>query len=703
MKKYLFIILLAVSSLAYGQNLPHIFVGTNPNDGTGDNLRTTGLKLNQLVDSANALLYRIHQGLFMLNALKVGGSTGSARIDSITNDGSGIKMYSNGSQIPYAIPSSNVIHLSTYPYIAHVIPSSGDTSNYPIPGMPGMVYIDSTAQNSYLSTGSARNSWMKLANGKYVDATSSIQGQFNNTIRRTNNGGLIPMLPQGISADTSLVLYNGGIYYVINPYVVTPKTYYVSTSGSNSSSGLSTSTPWATLAYAQAHATIPGSIIALKKGDTFALDSVLEISHGGTVGSLIIWDGALWGSGANAIIKSNSDGAASPKWYALCHIAACNYLTMQNITFNGDNKNRYGIVIGGLPGMFGTVVQNAESHITIQDCSISNFGTGTFYCLGIEVQTNSNNISDITIQHNTIDGVGAEGIALYPGRSDLGATPSKISNTYIGYNTVTNFGRKNDGATGYGIMANNQCDNIIIEYNTISTGTNGYGNGITVASNEPIIGYYPTNVKIRYNTVTATQVNSFCVYIQGGQSVTTDLYYNLFIYNSGNTTATNGGCVLVDTPSPLTWTGAVINLWNNTMYSTAGRTFFSRCDVTGAVRVANCIMYNTGTDNYNQFCFNSYTGTGYTTHNNNAYYRSANVAYQKAVDNSAYLTNASVIGWEATAQPTNPTFTTPGSVFTLQAGSPCLNTGVVIPSIPQTDILGNPMNGLPDIGAYEKQ
>ena len=49
----------------------------------------------------------------------------------------------------------------------------------------------------------------------------------------------------------------------------------------------------------------------------------------------------------------------------------------------------------------------------------------------------------------------------------------------------------------------------------------------------------------------------------------------------------------------------------------------------------------------------------------------------------------------------DPLFTIAGSVFTLQTGSPAINAGVSVGL--SIDILGHPIIGLPDIGAYEKQ
>ena len=96
------------------------------------------------------------------------------------------------------------------------------------------------------------------------------------------------------------------IFFLIST-LLKATTYYVSTTGSDSNNGLSTTTPWQTIQYAESHATAPGDIIALKKGDVWASTIVLAITHGGAAGNPITWDGSLWGSGSNASIKSSGN------------------------------------------------------------------------------------------------------------------------------------------------------------------------------------------------------------------------------------------------------------------------------------------------------------------------------------------------------------------------------------------------------------
>jgi hypothetical protein len=159
--KKLFVLLFFINTAVYSQNNPRVNVGSYAGDGTGDVIRNAFIKTNQTIDSTNALLDRIHNGIFGAKALKIGG-TNNATIDSIDNDGSGLRFYSNGSPMPVYTPSGNGISISSIKTIAKVVPSAGDTSYFPVPDRCGMIYIDSTGGHVYISKKSGRNNWVKI-------------------------------------------------------------------------------------------------------------------------------------------------------------------------------------------------------------------------------------------------------------------------------------------------------------------------------------------------------------------------------------------------------------------------------------------------------------------------------------------------------------------------------------------------------------
>ena len=109
----------------------------------------------------------------------------------------------------------------------------------------------------------------------------------------------------------------------------------------NANDGLTVTTPWQTVQYAEAHATNAGDIIELKRGDIRLTDIALGTHHGGISGNPITWDGALWGSGANAIIRSSADRPGSI--LSIVNIIGCSYVTFQNISVDGNNTFTFGL------------------------------------------------------------------------------------------------------------------------------------------------------------------------------------------------------------------------------------------------------------------------------------------------------------------------------------------------------------------------
>jgi len=459
--------------------------------------------------------------------------------------------------------------------------------------------------------------------------------------------------------------------------------YYVSTSGDDAKDGLSEANAWATLAYAETNAPT-GSTIALKKGDTWALDNVLEINQGGIPGDYTTWDGSLWGSGANAIIKCAND--RSDPHAAIVHMSGgLQYLTFQNIKVDGDNKIVYGIVIGSITNTFSpSLVQNNENHIIIQDCAITDLGAGTVYLNGIMVQTWNNDISNITIRRNTIDRVGSHGISFYPGNSADGATEAEISDSYIGYNVINDF-REYTSNVGYGIHINNKTTNTMVEYNTV-----GDGGGVQIAldQNEVNTGWFPTGITIRYNDLTSDIAVGWPMLFEVGQAVTCDVYGNVIKKTDGNNT---GGGIWIFNHGARTSVDAELNFYFNTIYANSG--IGLNCDLAEAGIVTwqnNLIFDGSG------FCMDLLTA-GVVVHSYNCYY-SDYPGDPYLVYGAEQIKVSEIGGWEATAIATDPTFTVEFTNLHLQTGSPAIDAGVAIEGITE-DIEGNPMQDY--IGAYQ--
>ncbi len=455
--------------------------------------------------------------------------------------------------------------------------------------------------------------------------------------------------------------------------------YYVSSStGDNGNTGLTELQAWETLVYAEANATTAGDTIALKKGDTFITTSQHRIFNSGSSSYDRVYDGSLWGTGNNAIIQRSNAG------YTVILIVDCRYLTFQNITVSGGNYNNYGIETGGDPLMSG-YDQNNEHHITIQDCEIIDCGAGTAYSNGIQVRPYYNDISNITIQRNVVNGVNSHGITLYPYRSGGGGdgVPGvKITDSYIGYNTITNF-REYTGNAGEGIQLVNNLDNIIVEHNTITHAT---ARSFNVSTNEPINGYFPTNVIVRYNTFTCGG-NNLSVRVAGGQAISINFYSNL-INGSGGTS--DGAVYIEGSADP--YTDADIKFYNNTIIvNNQGCAIRDNSGIAGVVKASNNILYvNHGT----QYCIWSQAPM---IASNNLYYRTSGT---NLVYDGSYYTASNITDWDANAEVGDPLFTTNFTDLHLQATSPAIGEGIAISGV-TLDYDGDLYLDPRAIGAYE--
>jgi hypothetical protein len=473
--------------------------------------------------------------------------------------------------------------------------------------------------------------------------------------------------------------------------LVSATTYYVSTSGSNSNNGLTTTTPWQTLAWAETHATSPGDVIALKKGDDWSSATALGIQHGGAVGSPIIWDGSLWGTGANAVISANgkhNDPSGSTGGAAIVCVTGCKNVTFQNITLNGNKFYCYGFVVGGDPSMAPNAHQNDEQYITLQDCNIIDIGGGSDYCMGVLIRTWFNAMANITIQRNVVNGTASWGIAGYMGKRLDGAPGNyECRDLYIGYNTVTN----NETAhrdMGAAIGISLWVTRAIIEHNIVTQGANGNAvAGIGISGYE---GVFPTGTIIRYNDI--RMVNQPAFITENGYAIQADIYYNLFYTSAATAT------VWLFPPSVYSYAGGALNFYNNTIVCNKGDAFYNEIPSAGTVKFVNNVVVNTVAKG--QSCYVSLTSAA-CVHNHNSFYRSGAGDLLYAVDGGAYKYRSTAQAWEPTAKIIDPMFIDlNGADFHLQAGSPIIGQGISIAGL-SADMDGKSLSAPPTMGCYE--
>ena len=489
-------------------------------------------------------------------------------------------------------------------------------------------------------------------------------------------------------------------YYDAAAEVDTAK-FYVSNSGDDTKHGNSQDSAWATTAKVSTefdNGTFQsGDTIFFDNADTWAIDNVFEITgSSGTSGNPIVIDGSSWGAGTKATIQSNSDGGNAPKYFTLVHVVDCQYVTFQNIEFDGNNTQRFGFVIGSVSS--GPTAQNAEAYITIQDCNIHDIGDGSSYEIGILVQPVNNNIDNITVQRNIVNGTSAHAISYYVTTdADL-----EITNSYIGYNTVTDW-REFAGGEGNGIHLNNKIRTSIIEHNTLVT-TTTTGKGITIERNSTDTLFFPDNFIVRYNDVTT--VGEPALLLNSGGATNGDIYFNKF-YSDG--TEMNEQGVLHIAGIGQEYWDADLQINFNTII--AGN------DTVESQRVHGMIEYSSAPNAVtfkNNIIFNNYTGAnsdrGYSIrqildgsliHSNNVYYSpSVTDVNIIRVENTYWKRSEILANFEATAVITDPAFAIDFAGQHLQDSSGAVGAGVAVTGL-TTDFEGVALSDPPNINVYE--
>lgn len=126
------------------------------------------------------------------------------------------------------------------------------------------------------------------------------------------------------------------IFFIHLTFLGFSATYYVSSSGNDSNSGLSTSLPWKTLAKVNGSTFVPGDQILFERGDTFY--GSLTIGQSGTSSSRIVY--GAYGTGANPIITGLTEvtswtNLGSNIWESTNAVSTLS--TLEMVVINGVN------------------------------------------------------------------------------------------------------------------------------------------------------------------------------------------------------------------------------------------------------------------------------------------------------------------------------------------------------------------------------
>jgi len=511
-------------------------------------------------------------------------------------------------------------------------------------------------------------------------------------------------------------------------YVPGPRTYYIDENGDDTLGDGSLENPWASLAYACSQANGIGSTIHVNSGTYTETGQCLlaegvNIEGEGDSSYIISTVNTIWtptiklfsneqGTNGNQSISYIKLDGNNEAWEAMWIYARSNVLihhcTIVNffhsgVTFNAKSETSptkgsptiyatgnkfydntllnsseftgetgYGeLMIGGQEGI--EIYNNYMSTLGRAErksgYNIKYFSDG--YHKGTKIYNNtfitSNEISanpyfifsielwhsqgGIQIYNNTmtagIDFAGGTiNIGLIKGDYEYGAW---VHNNIIGPNTIVS-GRA-------GLRLERNTDNAIIENNLFK---NLY-NGIVLS---PSSGETIQNHEIRYNLF--NNMGYYGIYssnyITGAYADSINIYNNV-VYTPSSTTTELVGISLMDVG-----TTTNINVSNNVIQGFGYTPIYASGDkgqtINGLI-IQNNIMY--GNAHSNTPLFNTITPTNYIYKNN--------------------------------LEGVNPLFVSPGVDFHLQSTSPAIDAGIDVGLI--TDYDGNPIVGLPDIGAFE--
>ena len=324
-------------------------------------------------------------------------------------------------------------------------------------------------------------------------------------------------------------------------------------------------------------------------------------------------------------------------------------------------------------GAYHLVMQNANN-IIVKNCRFEG-GSGS----GIQIERGSSNI---TIANDTLYQNQGDGIYI------VNTYPNQTTTVYDCYFYDNGKGYEGDRQefgfwNAYGTT--NFHDNYIYhnQYSNVFelTGENGnyYDNEINVYNNMIVVDtcdlgvqLFANNINFYFNTLIFNSTNQLSAFYtgEGNNEVHANIYNNTII-NAYN----------------------FVKFYENSTYPVSGNS---------EINFKNNILY--GLTKYTDESVTSGIDSmlAYTTFDYNLINDTTGVIFEGVGDvNYTFATWQSTVGQDANSVVGNPTFTTEFTDLSLQTGSPAINAGTDVGLT--RDILGNPIVGLPDIGAYEKQ
>ena len=516
--------------------------------------------------------------------------------------------------------------------------------------------------------------------------------------------------------------------------------YYISSSGNDTNNGLSSSTPWKTIAKVNSSSFSAGDSIFFNRGDEWR--EQLRINQSGTVSSRITF--TAYGVGAKPIING------------------ADVITGWGDTYNNINANIWGIVDPSATAgktlvviddsLYTQVVTLAEltsprkywinkastpdslylwsktdpnvkvteiahrdygiysyehNYIIISYLDVRNAGSsgiylgGTLhdgYCIVDSIYAYRNRLAGIELvgtdfSHNLVTNC----VATYNGNGILGwkgTNNTSFSHCYTahGVHNYIDPAASSDGSGLQFYLSNN----VIVEY------CESYDDATSIFLDPGAQGTY--NMTARYNYVHESQAGRAGIGLNPvGAGASIYVYYNLIV-------DCGGGNYEVGSLHVAGNNLGMVYIYNNTIYNpaTARNTKGALILEYGSANTVlkNNIVYYKTIGDYAMFsAANAALSTEAFISDYNIWYdASTSKTYQFWINHKGYET---LTPWRSHSrqdlhsQETDPLFINNAYDWTLQSGSPAINAGIDVGLT--KDFKGNPIIGLPDIGAFESQ
>ena len=500
-------------------------------------------------------------------------------------------------------------------------------------------------------------------------------------------------------------------FFLVSPLSLQAATYYIdAVAGDDGNTGLSEGDAWQTIDKVASAPKSPGDFFLFKREQTFTRNINFSID-GGTLGNPITYGTYGNSDDAKPIIQINNTNG-------FYFSANASYITIQdlNIKSTGYAVNLYNGTHSGI------ILKN----LTIEESGSGIFAPSSAITTGMVVE----NIEIKNMTWSSSRGIWHNGKSINDTFTNIDITvtdSSGIDFNYTGFDTDNLIGAtfENISVTGSSSSANGirlkNASDVTIKNAT----TTGFSNGVlidgTVKHNIDIEGLYSAD----NNTGLKVQTTSTSSIAVSNSTFADNNDYGIYVENNGNTmyldklTTENNGTndLLVKPSNTVTLTNSKIGNIVNNGYLNILNNIIKTQNAWAPVQyfgssATGTIAHNTILASGNTFGIDINLGAFATVYNNIVTdYSFTGIRFLDSFGDGGITESHNLI-YSTSGGPNSGFTRSPDTIvgvdpklnpdFSLQSGSPAIDAGMVLVGH-TADFLGNPIIGLPDIGAFEWQ